>query len=117
MKYNQRLFCALAALLFPLLMTAQAPRFLRGTVVAEADNLPLAAATVIERSTGNLTFTDENGWFEIKLEGENPRIEVEFQGLQKLEMAVGSLQNMTIQLALAPVTKKRRDRKKYAFSY
>lgn len=98
-------------------MSAQALRFVHGTVVTQQDNLPLEAAAVFERSSGNQTFTDENGFFTLVLEGENPRITVEFLGLKPLEVAIAQTDNLTIELPAATDTKKARNRKKYAFVY
>lgn len=97
--------------------SAQAPRLLCGTVVAMPDGLPIAAAVVIEPGTGNIAFTDENGWFTILLDRENPSIEVDFTGMVPQTVVVGpQTEPVRIDLVAEP-KRSRKDRKRFAFRY
>lgn len=97
--------------------SAQASRLFCGTVVAMPDSLPLAAAVVIEPGTGHIAFTDENGWFSILLDRENPSVEVDFIGMIPQKITVGSQAGpVQINLIQEP-NRSRKDGKRLLFRY
>lgn len=100
---KQRLLKWSGTLIILLLCMTQAisqttPRTVEGTIVDQAENLPLPGVSVLEKGTTNGTVTDLDGKFTLTLRTANPILVLSFVGFDTQELNVGNQNNFEIVL-------------------
>ncbi|HSJ67546.1 MAG TPA: TonB-dependent receptor [Anditalea sp.] len=75
------------------------PRTVEGTIVDQAENLPLPGVSVLEKGTTNGTVTDLDGKFTLTLRSANPILVLSFVGFDTQEITVGNQNNFSITLS------------------
>jgi TonB-dependent starch-binding outer membrane protein SusC len=92
-QQNLRSFFLPLGLLFAVSSFAQSP--VAGNVT-DANGMPLAGVTVMQKASSNGTVTDFDGDFQITPSGDNPVLVFSFVGFQTLEIAVGNQSQLTV---------------------
>jgi TonB-linked SusC/RagA family outer membrane protein len=93
-----RKFFFLLLFLFPLFLFAQ--RQVTGKITNEEGN-PVAFASVVEKGTNNGTTTDEQGFFSIRVTGNNPVLSISYVGYKTKEINAGNEKEVTVSLEKA----------------
>lgn len=87
----------LTLLLLPIASFAQEEIVVTGTVKSSTDGLPIAGADVYVDGTSYETFTDENGFYEIRIPN-NSTITISFNGFQVQEIPVKETSTLNFSL-------------------
>jgi len=71
---------------------------IEGTVVSEADGLPLPGVTILEKGTSNGVVTDFDGNYQIEVSGPDAVLEFSFMGYLAQEVAVDDRSTINVRL-------------------
>ena len=88
----------LAALLFaPVVVSAQAPRILKG-VVTDENNAPLAGVSVTVKGTRKAVVTNAQGQFSMNVVGPDATLEISYVGYTGTEIKAGDERTFSVSL-------------------
>lgn len=99
MKFKQILICLVTTLLLSSSISALGQTMVRGNVKSQAEGEPLIGVTVLKKGTNTGTVTDENGDYEIQVNGPNEVLIFSYTGFSPTEVTVGNQSTINVSLA------------------